>query len=89
MIGIATQVQSDNRDVPESKKSKSLWQNLAWFIPLLEEGYANTYYAAGVKSMLTSWHNFFFVSFDSGGFVSLDKPPPGSGLKLLEVVYPG
>jgi 4-amino-4-deoxy-L-arabinose transferase-like glycosyltransferase len=88
MIGIATRVQSDNRDVPESKKSKSLWQNQAWFIPLLvavvlnfaqlnQEGYANTYYAAGVKSMLTSWHNFFFVSFDSGGFVSLDKPPLG------------
>ena len=42
-----------------------------------QEGYANTYYAAGVKSMLTSWHNFFFVSFDAGGFVSLDKPPLG------------
>lgn len=41
------------------------------------EGYANTYYAAGIKSMLTSWHNFFFVSFDAGGFVSLDKPPLG------------
>jgi hypothetical protein len=23
-------------------------------------GYANTYYAAAVKSMLQSWHNFFF-----------------------------
>ena len=31
-------------------------------------GYANTYYAAAVKSMLQSWHNFFFVSFDPGGF---------------------
>ena len=41
------------------------------------EGYANSYYAAGIKSMLTSWHNFFFVSFDAGGFVSLDKPPLG------------
>src|SRR4051794_39349941 len=36
------------------------------------EGYANTYYAAAVKSMLTSWHNFFFLAFDSGGFVSVD-----------------
>jgi 4-amino-4-deoxy-L-arabinose transferase-like glycosyltransferase len=26
--------------------------------------------------MLTSWSNFFFVSFDAG-FVSLDKPPLG------------
>src|ERR687890_1465479 len=43
---------------------------------LPSEGYANTYYAAGVKNMLTSWSNFFFVSFDSG-FVSIDKPPLG------------
>jgi 4-amino-4-deoxy-L-arabinose transferase-like glycosyltransferase len=41
------------------------------------EGYANTYYAAAVKSMLTSWHNFFYLSFDSGGFVSVDKAPLG------------
>src|SRR5947209_4619284 len=41
------------------------------------EGYGNTYYAAAVKSMITSWHNFFFVSFDAGGFVSVDKPPLG------------
>jgi 4-amino-4-deoxy-L-arabinose transferase-like glycosyltransferase len=47
------------------------------FFQLDQEGYANTYYAAAVKSMLTSWHNFFFASFDSGGFVSLDKPPLG------------
>lgn len=38
-------------------------------------GLGNTYYAAAVKSMLSSWHNFFFVSFDPGGFVSVDKPP--------------
>src|SRR3954463_10853272 len=43
---------------------------------LTSEGYANTYYAAGVKNMLTSWRNFFFVSFDAG-FVSVDKPPLG------------
>lgn len=47
------------------------------FVGLAGEGYANSYYAAGVKSMLTSWHNFFFVSYDAGGFVSLDKPPLG------------
>jgi len=47
----------------------------AW--QLDREGYANTYYAAAVKSMLTSWHNVFFASFDSGGFVAVDKPPLG------------
>lgn len=44
---------------------------------LNQEGYANDYYAAAVKSMLLSWHTFFFVSFDPGGFVSVDKPPVG------------
>src|SRR5918912_3004779 len=43
---------------------------------LTSQGYGNTYYAAAVKDMLTSWHNFFFVSFDAG-FVSVDKPPLG------------
>jgi hypothetical protein len=45
-----------------------------WQLDRLE--YANTYYAAAVKSMLQGWHNFF-VSFDPGGFVSIDKPPLG------------
>src|SRR5207249_313180 len=46
-------------------------------VGLDREAYGNTYYAAAVKSMLTSWHAFFFASFDSGGFVSVDKPPVG------------
>ncbi len=46
-------------------------------IALGREGYANGYYAAAVRSMLESWHNFFFVSFDPGGFVTIDKPPLG------------
>ena len=50
---------------------------------LYQEGYGNTYYAAGVKSMLTSWHNFFFVSFDPTGFVSIDKPPLGFWIQSL------
>src|SRR6185312_16213290 len=44
---------------------------------LAQNGYANTFYSAGVKSMLQSWHNFFFVSFDPGGLVTIDKPPLG------------
>jgi 4-amino-4-deoxy-L-arabinose transferase-like glycosyltransferase len=43
---------------------------------LTREGYGNTYYAAAVKNMLTSWRNFFFVTFDAG-FVTVDKPPLG------------
>jgi len=40
-------------------------------------GEANHYYTAAVKSMLQSWHNFFFVTADPGGSVSVDKPPVG------------
>ncbi|HIQ00698.1 MAG TPA: phospholipid carrier-dependent glycosyltransferase, partial [Anaerolineales bacterium] len=47
------------------------------FFRLEQEGYGNLYYAAAVKSMLTDGHNFFFVSFDPGGFVTVDKPPLG------------
>lgn len=47
------------------------------FFNLEANGYGNLYYAAAVKSMRQSWHNFFFVSFDPGGFVSVDKPPLG------------
>lgn len=36
---------------------------------------ANAYYTAAVASMLQSWHNFFYASFDPGGFVTVDKPP--------------
>jgi 4-amino-4-deoxy-L-arabinose transferase-like glycosyltransferase len=31
--------------------------------------------------MLDSWHNFFFVAYDPGGFVSIDKPPVGFWLE--------
>lgn len=47
------------------------------FYRLGQLGSVNTYYEVGVKSMLMSWHNFFFVSFDPGGFVTIDKPPLG------------
>ena len=41
----------------------------------------NLYYAAAARSMLDSWHNFFFVSFDPGGALSVDKPPLGLWLQ--------
>ena len=53
------------------------------FIGLSGEGYGNTYYAAAVKSMLTSWHNFFYASFDANGFVSVDKPALGLWIQAL------
>jgi 4-amino-4-deoxy-L-arabinose transferase-like glycosyltransferase len=42
---------------------------------LSQNGYANIFYSAAVKSMLRSLHNFLFVSFDPGGLISVDKPP--------------
>ena len=74
-------------DLDETKQPR-LWHRIALGVILLvsaflnvfqlnQEGYANLYYAATVKSMLTNWHTFFYVSFDPGGFVSVDKPPIG------------
>ncbi|HEY2705946.1 MAG TPA: glycosyltransferase family 39 protein [Candidatus Dormibacteraeota bacterium] len=50
-------------------------------IGLWNLGYGNSYYAAAVQSMLTSWHNLLYASFDAGGFVSIDKPPLGFWLQ--------
>jgi 4-amino-4-deoxy-L-arabinose transferase-like glycosyltransferase len=49
---------------------------------LSQNGYANVFYSAGVKSMLHSLHNFLFVSFDGGGLISVDKPPLGVWLQV-------
>jgi 4-amino-4-deoxy-L-arabinose transferase-like glycosyltransferase len=80
------------RHFKRSGKTRSLVSNPLWhklalaailvlsaFLNLYNltgEGYSNDYYSAAVKNMLTSWSNFFFVSFDAG-FVSVDKPPLG------------
>src|SRR3954470_6505802 len=42
---------------------------------LSRNGWANDYYAAAVRSMSSSWHNFFFGSFDASGVMTVDKPP--------------
>lgn len=48
-------------------------------------GFGNEYYAAAVKSMALSWHNFFFGSLDPLGIVSVDKPPLGLWIQVLFV----
>jgi 4-amino-4-deoxy-L-arabinose transferase-like glycosyltransferase len=79
------------KQIPVSYRARELVAILPWhraalvailalsaFLELFRitrEGYSNLYYAATVKSMLTSWHNFFFASYDPGGFVTVDKPP--------------
>jgi 4-amino-4-deoxy-L-arabinose transferase-like glycosyltransferase len=48
-------------------------------------GWANTYYAAAVRSMSASWHNFLFVSLDPSGVMSVDKPPLALWVQALSV----
>jgi 4-amino-4-deoxy-L-arabinose transferase-like glycosyltransferase len=42
---------------------------------LSRNGWANGYYAAAVRSMIGSWHNFLFGAFDPSGLATVDKPP--------------
>lgn len=46
-------------------------------------GFGNAYYAAAIRSMTQSFHNFFFVSFDPAGVVSVDKPPVGMWVQAI------
>ncbi len=86
------------RHVLDTKRC--LWPHLALAVVLLlaiflhffrleQEGYGNLYYAAAVKSMLTSGHKFFFASFDPGGFVAVDKPPLGLWVQALSALVFG
>ncbi|MCW2645372.1 MAG: hypothetical protein JWP07_1481, partial [Pseudonocardiales bacterium] len=38
-------------------------------------GYANDFYSAAVQAGTKSWKAFFFGSFDSSNFITVDKPP--------------
>ncbi len=53
------------------------------FFNLAGQDFFEYYYAAAVKSMLMSWHNFFFASFDPAGFLALGKPPLGFWMQAL------
>ena len=46
-------------------------------------GWANTYYAAAVKSMSSSWHDFLFASLDKSGLMTVDKPPLSLWIQAL------
>jgi 4-amino-4-deoxy-L-arabinose transferase-like glycosyltransferase len=59
------------------------------FYALGATGVGNTYYAATVKSMLTSWKNFFFASFEPGGSVTVDKPPLGFWIQAVSATFLG
>jgi 4-amino-4-deoxy-L-arabinose transferase-like glycosyltransferase len=55
------------------------------FWGLAASGYGNLYYAAAVRSMAETWHNFLFAAYDPGGFVTVDKPPLGFWAQVLSV----
>ena len=59
------------------------------FYELGAHSIGNTYYAATVQSMLTSWRNFFFVSFEPGGSVTVDKPPLGFWIQAVSAYFLG
>jgi 4-amino-4-deoxy-L-arabinose transferase-like glycosyltransferase len=56
---------------------------------LEENGYGNFYYAAAVRSMLESWSNFFFGSFDPVGFITVDKPPVAMWIQAVSAALFG
>lgn len=59
------------------------------FYAIKNYGYGNEYYSAAVLSMTKSLKNFFFVSFDPSGILSVDKPPLGLWLQCLFVIIFG
>jgi len=52
-----------------------LGTSLLYMVNLGASGYANEFYAAAVQAGTKSWKAFFFGSFDSANFITVDKPP--------------
>ncbi len=50
---------------------------------LTRNGWANDFYAAAVQSGTKSWKAFFFGSFDSSNFITVDKTP--ASLWVMEI----
>ncbi|UZI30016.1 ArnT family glycosyltransferase [Streptomyces sp. VB1] len=48
---------------------------LAYFSNLSASGYANSFYSAAVQAGSQSWKALFFGSLESGGAITVDKPP--------------
>src|SRR3954470_14376678 len=50
-----------------------------------QNGWANEYYSAAVRSMASSWHNFLYDSFDPSGIMTVEKPPLALCVQALSV----
>jgi 4-amino-4-deoxy-L-arabinose transferase-like glycosyltransferase len=91
---IARPTQAEHITEGEISSLSTLWQRILLGIVILislfmnlfqlgQNGFGNLFYASGVRSMLDSWHNFFFVAYDPGGFVTIDKPAVGFWLQTI------
>jgi 4-amino-4-deoxy-L-arabinose transferase-like glycosyltransferase len=59
------------------------------FYNISSGGMGNTYYTAAVQSMMQNFHNFFYASFDPGGFITIDKPPVTFWIQTLSAMIFG
>src|SRR3954463_14483438 len=50
-----------------------------------QNGWANEYYSAAIRSMASSWHNFLYGSFARSGGRPADKPPLSLWVQTLSV----
>ncbi len=91
-LEVSTSVQAEQVPEHQNAPPTRVWSRLGLggvllislfmnFYQLGQNGFGNLYYAAAIRSMLDNWRNFFFVAFDPGGFVSIDKPPLGFWLQ--------
>jgi 4-amino-4-deoxy-L-arabinose transferase-like glycosyltransferase len=82
-----TQARSEYPEEQQVQQRFTMWHRLALvgillisvfmdFYRLGQNGFGS-YYPAAVRSMMDSWHNFFFAAYDPGAFVTIDKPPVG------------
>ncbi len=55
----------------------------------LHSGWMNEYYSAAVLSGSSDWRSFFYASFDTQLFVSVDKPPLGLWFSAVSVLLFG
>lgn len=88
-----TRVESEHPREPRRWQHMLAWHRLALlgifllavfmdFYQLGQNGF-DSYYPPAVRSMMDSWHNFFFAAYDPGGYTSLDKPPLGFWLQVI------
>ncbi len=53
------------------------------FFNFADLGMGNLFYAAAIRSMGESWHNFFYAAYDPLATIAVDKPPLALWLQVL------